>query len=82
MYLVRQTKKNVFEISKFEDSNYPLDVYTVTNNKCNCPASWRSANCKHRKLVEEFKKLSGAYIFEFSASNEVRKREMPELNFI
>mgnify|MGYP006935540783 CR=1 FL=1 len=82
MYLVRQVKKNVFEVAKFEDRNFPVDVYTITNNKCNCPASWRSSSCKHRKLVDEFKKdTNTVYEFYLSATNAVTKTKIAELTF-
>lgn len=80
MYLVRQVKKDIYEVAKFEDSNFPTDVYTVKSTKCNCPASYRSKKCKHNLLVDEFKKVKkGIFAFELTSSNEVRLREMPEL---
>lgn len=77
MYLVRQIKKNTYEIAKFEDTNYAVDVYTITNNKCNCPASWRSTSCKHHKILTEYKKdTDSVYVFELTPTNEVKKRSM------
>lgn len=47
-YLIRKNKHKL-ELAKFEDSDRPIDVYTIADNKCNCPS--RYANCKHKKLA-------------------------------
>lgn len=46
-YLIRKGKL-VHEVSKFDDSDTPLDVYTISSRGCNCPA--RSRNCKHYRM--------------------------------
>lgn len=80
MYAVRAINSNVFEVAKFEDRNFPVDVYTIKKGKCNCPASWRSTSCKHSKLVEEFKKdTTKVFMFDFNSKNEVVKFETHNL---
>lgn len=48
-YLVRKAKYGT-EIAKFEDSSYPVDVYSVSSSRCGCPARTRS--CKHMKILK------------------------------
>lgn len=52
-YLIRSVNKD-FQMAKFEDSDSPTDVYTLTNTKCTCPS--RYSNCKHRKVLGAWKK--------------------------
>ena len=81
MYLVRKTKKETFEVAKFEDYSQPTNVYVITKGKCNCPASWRSANCKHKKLLAEYEKdTSNIYYFDIDDKSEVFKGLILALN--
>ena len=52
-YLVRKAKYGT-EIAKFEDSSYPIDVYSVSSSRCGCPARTRS--CKHIRIVKAWEK--------------------------
>lgn len=52
-YLVRESKLH-YEVTSFDDSRYPINVYTIFPRRCNCPA--RSNNCKHVKILEAWKK--------------------------
>lgn len=66
MYTVRQISKNEFSVASWEDRREPTNVYTIKNNRCNCPASFRSRSCKHLQLISAFQELeSGAWAFEF-----------------
>lgn len=79
MYTVRQKNQTTFEVASWGDYRAPLDVYTITKNRCDCPASFRSRSCKHLKLVQAFKELeSGAWAFEF-VGNIVQPHHLPLL---
>lgn len=52
-YIVRKGKFSD-EVAKFEESNYPIDVYTVNSRGCSCPSRYRS--CKHTKIVKAWYK--------------------------
>jgi len=70
-YLVRRTK-NAFEVAKFEESSYPLNVYTVTGSRCYCPARTRS--CKHMKIFKAWER-NGSNLGEvYNDSAEVINR--------
>ena len=51
-YLIRKKNNIDIEISKFEDDNEPLDVYTISSRGCTCPAAWRRKTCKHTRMVK------------------------------
>jgi len=53
-YIVRKGKFSD-EIAKFEESNYPIDVYTLSSRGCSCPSRFRA--CKHTKIVKAWHKL-------------------------
>lgn len=53
-YILGKNAKN-YQIAKFEDSRYPISVYSIYHNRCSCPA--RTASCKHVKLFKEWDKL-------------------------
>lgn len=79
MYTVRETSKNEYSVASWGDYAAPLDVYTVLNNRCNCPASFRSRNCKHLNLIKCFQELEpGAWAFEF-VGTEVQPCHLPLL---
>ena len=65
-YVLRKVK-TVYEITKFEDSDYPTATYRFTNRGCNCPASRRS--CKHVKIMSTWKALGEpiGYVFDDEA---------------
>lgn len=48
-YIVRKGKFSD-EIAKFEESNYPIDVYTIGSRGCSCPSRFRA--CKHTKIIK------------------------------
>jgi hypothetical protein len=52
-YIVRKGKFK-HEVAKFEDSTYPIDVYSIGSRGCNCPA--RSRSCKHVKILKAWQK--------------------------
>lgn len=52
-YLVRKGKFT-YEVAKFEESNTPSGLYSITSNRCDCPARTRS--CKHVRMVDAWKK--------------------------
>lgn len=52
-YIFRKTKVN-YELAKFEDSDTPTDVYSISDRGCNCPSRYRA--CKHTKMLSEWKK--------------------------
>lgn len=61
-YIVRKGKFS-YEVSKFEESNIPNGVYSVTNGRCNCPA--RSSRCKHHRILKAWEdngKVVGAVL--------------------
>lgn len=64
MYIVRMLTKNIFQISKFEDSVKPTAVYQINNGKCNCPASYRSSACKHKDLLKQYFANFPLYAYE------------------
>ena len=71
MYTVRETYKDIFEVSKFSDYREPDSVYYIRKNKCSCPASYRSKKCKHQALVELYKALPKEdhfYVYDLSDS--------------
>ena len=51
-YMVREGKYG-HEIAKFDDSNTPLDVYTINSRGCSCPA--RSRSCKHTLILSAWR---------------------------
>lgn len=51
-YVIRKNKID-YELAKFEDTDTPIDVYTVSNRGCNCPSRYKS--CKHTKIVNTWK---------------------------
>lgn len=57
-----QTRHNwidYFEVSKWDGSRVPVNVYSITHNRengrytCDCPAAFRG-QCKHIKMVQNF----------------------------
>ena len=54
-YLIRKGKFTD-EVAKFEESDYPIDVYTINSRGCSCPA--RSRSCKHIKLIKTWKSMN------------------------
>ena len=48
-YILRKGKFS-HEITKFEESSYPSDVYRVSDRKCDCPSRYRS--CKHVNIFK------------------------------
>lgn len=52
-YLVRRAKYG-YEVAKFEESSYPVDVYRVSGSRCYCPARTRS--CKHMKIFKAWER--------------------------
>ena len=52
-YIVRKGKFND-EVAKFEESSYPIDVYTIGSRGCSCPSRYRA--CKHVKIVKAWQK--------------------------
>jgi hypothetical protein len=80
MYTVKQKSANGFEVASWGDYSQPLAVYRIVKNRCNCPASFRSRNCKHLKIVQAFQELeSGAWAFEFVGSN-IKPYHLPLLD--
>ena len=69
MYLIRQLKNNEFQIAKFEDRRYPVDVYTISKNRCNCPAI-RNA-CKHKTILAEWQK-NGSIVGQIVDVGEIK----------
>ena len=52
-YIVRQGRWSN-EVTKFDDSREPIDVYTFNHRGCGCPAYTR--NCKHVRIVKAWEK--------------------------
>jgi len=52
-YLVRRAKYG-YEVAKFEESSYPIDVYSISGSRCFCPARTRS--CKHMKIFKAWER--------------------------
>ena len=48
-YIIRKGRLK-HEVAKFDDSSSPLDVYSISDRGCNCPA--RSRSCKHTRMVK------------------------------
>jgi hypothetical protein len=53
-YLVRKGKFGN-EVTKFDDTDSPVDHYPFGSRGCSCPA--RARNCKHLKIVKAWEKL-------------------------
>lgn len=53
-YLVRKGKHGN-EVTKFDDTDSPVDHYPFSSRGCTCPA--RTRNCKHLKIVKQWEKL-------------------------
>lgn len=53
-YIIRKNKV-AYNLAKFDDSDTPVDVYTISDRGCNCPSRYRS--CKHVKMLNEWKAL-------------------------
>lgn len=53
-YILGKNAKN-YQIAKFEDSRYPINIYNIYSNRCSCPA--RTSSCKHIKIFKEWDKL-------------------------
>ena len=51
-YMVRKGKIG-HEIAKFDDTDSPVDVYTITSRGCSCPA--RSRSCKHTRILRAWR---------------------------
>lgn len=77
-YLIRKIKDN-FEVAKFTDYSEPEDVYTIKKGKCNCPASYRSNNCKHKKLVEAYTTVPSYYEI---VNDSIKVTEIEVLKFV
>mgnify|MGYP007077460183 CR=1 FL=1 len=54
-YMVRKGKIG-HEIAKFDDTDSPVDIYTITSRGCSCPARTRS--CKHIRIVKAWEKAA------------------------
>ena len=52
-YIIRKGRLK-HEVAKFDDSSSPLDVYSISDRGCNCPA--RSRSCKHTRKVKAWQK--------------------------
>lgn len=52
-YVLRKLKHSI-ELAKFEDTDRPIDVYSIANNNCNCPSRYKK--CKHVKIATEWQK--------------------------
>ena len=52
-YIIRKGKLR-HEVAKFDDSSLPLDIYSISDRGCNCPA--RSRSCKHTRMVKAWQK--------------------------
>ena len=63
MYTVRETFKDIFEIAKFSDYKEADSVYYIRKDKCSCPSSYRSRTCKHKALVDLYKKVNNSEHF-------------------
>ena len=48
-YIIRKGRLR-YEVAKFDDSSTPLDIYSISDRWCNCPA--RSRICKHTRMVK------------------------------
>jgi len=66
-YLVRKGKFGN-EVTKFDDTDSPVDHYPFGSRGCSCPA--RARNCKHTKIVKEWEKLGKpvGVVFDDSAN--------------
>ena len=51
-YLIRNKTNIDIEISKFEEDNEPIDVYTISSRGCTCPAAWSRKTCKHTRIAK------------------------------
>jgi uncharacterized Zn finger protein len=54
-YIVRKGKFSD-EVAKFEESSYPIDVYTINTRGCSCPSRYRT--CKHTKILKAWNKIN------------------------
>lgn len=52
-YVIRKNKGEVL-LAKFENTDTPTDVYSISEKGCNCPA--RSRACKHTKIASAWKR--------------------------
>lgn len=52
-YLLRRGPLH-YEVAKFDDSDSPIDVYTIYPRRCSCPAM--SKSCKHVKMLNAWVK--------------------------
>ena len=64
-YIIRKGRLK-HEVAKFDDSSSPLDVYSISDRGCNCPA--RSRSCKHTRMVKTWKN-NGSLIGEVYDDN-------------
>ena len=53
-YIIRKGKLK-HEVTKFDDTDSPVDHYPFSSRGCTCPA--RARNCKHLKIVKQWEKL-------------------------
>jgi hypothetical protein len=67
-YMVRKGKIG-YEIAKFDDTDTPVDVYTVGYRGCSCPA--RSKSCKHVKILKAWLKTSEEGVVYDDAANNI-----------
>jgi hypothetical protein len=67
-YMVRKGKIG-YEIAKFDDTDTPVDVYTVGHRGCSCPA--RSRSCKHVKILKAWLKTSEEGVVYDDAANNI-----------
>jgi hypothetical protein len=67
-YLLRKVK-TIYELAKFEDSDSPTAVYSISNRGCTCPAGRR--NCKHFAIKNAWKALGEpiGYVFDDDANH-------------
>jgi hypothetical protein len=67
-YMVRKGKIG-YEIAKFDDTDTPVDVYTVGYRGCSCPA--RSKSCKHVKIIKAWLKTNEEGVVYDDAANNI-----------
>jgi hypothetical protein len=68
-YLVRRAKSG-YEVSSWEDSSEPLNVYHV-GARCSCP-SYRKP-CKHQRMVKKHISLSEppGQVYSITSANRI-----------
>jgi len=54
MYYIPRMGKHGYELAKFEDRSFPIEVYHTYDKRCDCPSFKRP--CKHISIMKAWER--------------------------